>query len=179
MDKGFSIKYTILVMCFFLFACVSHQPEKKNNQNKVQSYSKEDMIETHKYLLKKDSERISNFIKRHDWDMEVTETGLWYMIYQHGEGKQAKKGMDATINYTISLMDGTICYTSDSLGAKTFEIGHNREVSGMDEAIMKMQIGDKAKFIMPPHLAHGLVGDRKKIPARATIIYDIELINLN
>ena len=42
-----------------------------------------------------------------------------------------------------------------------------------------MHEGDKARFIMPPHLAHGLLGDNHKIPARAIIIYEVELIKLD
>jgi FKBP-type peptidyl-prolyl cis-trans isomerase len=51
--------------------------------------------------------------------------------------------------------------------------------SGLEEGILLLQEGDKARFIMPPHLAHGLIGDRDKIPARATIIYDLELVSLS
>jgi hypothetical protein len=55
--------------------------------------------------------------------MTETETGFWYQIYEKGSGKQAQENMIATINYKIELLDGTLCYTSDSLGSKTFKIG--------------------------------------------------------
>jgi FKBP-type peptidyl-prolyl cis-trans isomerase FkpA len=41
-----------------------------------------------------------------------------------------------------------------------------------------MKQGQKAIFIMPPHLAHGLLGDKNKVPPRATLVYDVELLNL-
>jgi FKBP-type peptidyl-prolyl cis-trans isomerase len=41
-----------------------------------------------------------------------------------------------------------------------------------------LRVGDKARFILPSHLAHGVPGDGVKIPRRATIIYDLELINI-
>ena len=48
--------------------------------------------------------------------------------------------------------------------------------SGLHEAIQYLKVGDKAKVIIPSHLAHGIAGDFEKIPPRSTIIYDIHLI---
>jgi FKBP-type peptidyl-prolyl cis-trans isomerase len=67
----------------------------------------------------------------------------------------------------------------DNDDPKTFLIGQGGVESGLEEGILLLQEGDKARFIMPPHLAHGLIGDRDKIPARATIIYDLELVSLS
>jgi FKBP-type peptidyl-prolyl cis-trans isomerase len=50
--------------------------------------------------------------------------------------------------------------------------------SGLEEGILLLREGDKAKFILPPHLAHGLLGDDNKIPARSIIVYDLELLSL-
>ena len=87
--------------------------------------------------------------------------------------------MVATINYSISLLDGTECYNSDDSGPRQFKIGQGGVESGLEEGILFMHEGDKARFIMPPHLAHGLLGDNHKIPARAIIIYEVELIKLD
>jgi len=82
------------------------------------------------------------------------------------------------LNYRISLLDGTLCYSSDSLGVKEFAIGHGGVESGLEEGILLLKVGDKARFIMPPFKAHGLLGDMKKIPARSIIVYEIELLKL-
>ena len=110
--------------------------------------------------------------------MSTTETGLWYQIYEHGTGDSARNGLIASLKYTVSLLDGTLCYTSDSTGEKTFLIGQGGVESGLEEGILLMRCGDKARFIMPPHLAHGLPGDNDKIPPRSTIVYQVELLNL-
>ena len=67
---------------------------------------------------------------------------------------------------------------SNSRGTKSFKIGQGGVEKGLEIGILKMREGDKAKFIMPPNLAWGLIGDEKKIPARSIIIYDVELIKL-
>lgn len=140
--------------------------------------SKESLMRANKGLVTLDKERIEAFVKRHNWNMEMSETGLWYQIYEHGTGDIAQTGKVATLNFEVSLLDGTLCYTSDSIGPKTFLIGQGGVESGLEEAVLLMRIGDKARFIMPPHLAYGLIGDEDKIPARATIVYNVELLKL-
>jgi FKBP-type peptidyl-prolyl cis-trans isomerase len=57
-------------------------------------------------------------------------------------------------------------------------IGKDNIESGLHEALQLMRIGDKMRFILPSHLAHGLIGDQTKIPPRASVIYEIELLEL-
>ena len=74
------------------------------------------------------------------------------------------------------MLDGSLCYSSDSLGPSTFRV--DRAISGLEEGMLKLRVGDKARFIMPPYLAHGLIGDENRIPSRAIIIYDVELLDV-
>jgi FKBP-type peptidyl-prolyl cis-trans isomerase FkpA len=136
-------------------------------------------MEVNRLLVKKDSARIAEYIKNRNWDMIETKTGLWYKIYEKGTGKKSKEGLYATINYNVELLDGTQCYSSDSLGPKRFKIGRGSVESGLEEGILLLKEGDKARFILPPHLAHGLVGDDNRIPARSIIVYDVELLSLD
>ncbi|HKL37548.1 MAG TPA: FKBP-type peptidyl-prolyl cis-trans isomerase [Bacteroidales bacterium] len=129
-----------------------------------------------KFLTEKDQERIRSFVKRRDWNMQTTGSGLWYMIYQHGEGASVESGMFVKLNYEIRLLDGTLCYSSDSAGAKVVQVDHGDEPRGLHEGIKYFSEGDRARLIIPPHLAHGLVGDGERIPARAILFYDITVL---
>lgn len=149
-------------------------PEKVNNPEKY----KEPLVNINKTLVNKESEEIENYIARHNWNMLHTGSGLRYLIYKKGDGEQAKEGRIAVINYKINLLNGKLCYSSDELGAKEFLIGQGGVESGLEEGIKLLRVGDKAKFILPPHLAYGLTGDDNKIPARATLVYDVELVKL-
>jgi FKBP-type peptidyl-prolyl cis-trans isomerase len=104
---------------------------------------------------------------------------LFYQIYEHGSGEAASTGKFVTINYLVSLLDGTICYNSDDSGSKKFIIGRSNEESGLEQGVLMMRVGDKARFIMPPHLAHGLLGDENKIPPRSIIVYEVELVEIS
>ena len=109
--------------------------------------------------------------------MKETSSGLWYAITPGaGRYKNVQTGMLVTLKYRVSLLNGNICYNSDSLGVKQFIVGKGGVESGLEEGILLLKQGDKALFIMPPHLAHGLQGDGNKIPQRAIIVYDVDLL---
>ena len=130
-------------------------------------------------MTKEESRMIDRYIERHKWDMKKTGTGLRYMIYEEGTGMKAKTGMEATVNYEIKLMDGTLCYSSDEQGPRKFLIGRDHVESGIHEGITLMKVGDKAKFVLPSYLAHGLSGDNNKIPPRSSLIVDMHLLRLD
>ena len=110
--------------------------------------------------------------------MKETKTGLWYHIDIEGEGELAVKGDVVELSYTIALLDGTACYSSDSLGNKQFKVGQGGVEPGLEEGILLLNKGAKATFIMPPHRAHGLVGDDDKIPGRKSIVYKVEVVDI-
>jgi len=173
--------FKIVTFGFLVIFCIScnNEAEKKKKLTKEEMSKYNKSLETaNKYLTTLDAERIENYAKRRNWDMKVTKSGLWYQIYENGKGPKTKEDQIAILKYRISLLDGTLCYSSDSTGAKEFVIGHGGVESGLEEGILLLRIGDKARFILPPYQAHGLIGDMDKIPARSSIVYELELIGL-
>ena len=167
----------IVFICFILLQACKQQntsPPEVNSGN-----MDEPMIRVNQRLAKEEAFAIESYIRRKEWKMEKTGTGLHYMIIEHGKGRPAESGMRATVNFTLRLLDGTICYSSDFTGSETFRIDHDQVESGLHEGVKLLHQGDRAKFILPSHLAHGLVGDNNKIPPRSPVIYDIQLLELN
>jgi len=158
-----------------LMACKAKQPRIGNGADKA---FKENLVKANKGLVALDQEKIENFVKRHQWDMAVSQTGMWYQVIPSASGDSAVCGKIAHLKYQVSLLDGTICYSSDSTGNLVFKVGQGGVESGLEEAILMMKTGDKGRFILPPHLAHGLLGDENKIPPRTIIVYQAELLNL-
>lgn len=159
-----------LLMLSFVWAC----NEKPKQQIQLKS-SQETLIRVNKKLVEQEEEAIQQWLKRHQIKAENTGSGLYYCAVKKGYGMKAQKGHVALINYRISLLDGTLCYSADSLGYKEFLIGEDHVESGLHEGILRMRVGEKAIMILPPHLAHGLIGDSKKVPPMSTIIYEVEL----
>ena len=167
--------FIYVIITFLLLSCKGRkEDESKNHPNKQEA-----LVRINKYLVDNDADVIKSYVKRRNWEMVTSQTGLWYMIYLHGEGMKAMSGKIASINYKVWLLDGTLCYSSDSLGIKKFRIGKGGVEKGLEEGILLLRVGDKARFIMPPHLAQGLMGDGNKIPPRSTILYDVELVQIS
>ena len=135
------------------------------------------VIDYHHQVVRSENGEISEYISRHQWKMIRTPTGLRYMIVRKGAGKKIIKGDEVRLKFSISLLNGNNVYTSDSPGIKIIYPGVSEEETGLQEALLLMNRGDHAKLIVPSHLAYGLLGDLKKIPAGATLVYDIEALD--
>lgn len=171
-------KYLILIVFLFMLACRSNNPVPDNSDEKEKEKTifNEKLIKINRYLVKEDKERIESYIERHQWNMTMSSTGLFYEITQKGTGDSIKTNDIITLNYEIELLDGTKCYSSDSLGAKEFKVGQGGVEAGLEEGVLLLKVGSKARFIMPPYMAHNLLGDMNKIPPRSIIVYKIEII---
>ena len=168
----------LLFFIVFAFACAGNvqDPDEKDRSGELSA--EESFVKINRYLIKRNEDFISSYIKTMGWEMQRTETGLWYSILQQGKGNKTALENIITLNYTISLPDGTICDTSEGKPPKSFRIGHGGVEAGLEEGVLLLNEGDKARFIMPPHLAHGNFGDRNKIPPGAILIYEVEVINI-
>jgi FKBP-type peptidyl-prolyl cis-trans isomerase FkpA len=175
---NFFVFNLLIVSSLAFFSCNGESERKKERTKEEVEKYKESLQLANKYLTTIDAERIANYAKRRKWKMNETKSGIWYEIYEKGEGEKAKEGQIAVLNFKISLLDGTVCYTSDSIGSKEFAIGHGGVESGLEEGILLLHQGDKARIIMPPFRAHGLLGDMEKIPPRSIIVYELELLKL-
>ncbi|MCX6231374.1 MAG: FKBP-type peptidyl-prolyl cis-trans isomerase [Bacteroidetes bacterium] len=171
----------LLILISALLVFVSCQQQVKTAQKKQisQDSINQRMITANIKMLKSEKEQINDYIIRYNWNMLSTGSGLYYMIYKHGSGKQAKLKTKVKISYKSNLLNGVSLYSSSVDGPKTFITGKAEVENGLEEGILLLKVGDKAKFIIPSHLAFGLMGDQKKIPRKATLVYDVELLEVN
>ena len=140
--------------------------------------SEKSLEKVNRYLLNAEKKEIDDYVRRHRWKMQTTGSGLRYNIYESGTGNPAVKGSTVTLNYRTYLITGNLIYTSEKKGPIVFKVGHGGVETGLEEAVLLLHKGDKAHLIIPSHLAFGLNGDGDKIPKRASVIYDVELIDV-
>ncbi len=110
---------------------------------------------------------------------EATESGLRYQIIQKGEGAKAEKGKTVGVHYKGMFADGGEFDNSYKRGNPIeFPLGMGNVIAGWDEGIGLLQVGDKARFVIPPHLAYGAQGAGGVIPPNATLVFDVELMDV-
>ncbi|MFG6687661.1 peptidylprolyl isomerase [Mariniflexile sp. HNIBRBA6329] len=108
-----------------------------------------------------------------------TESGLRYQIIQEGKGAKAEKGKNVSVHYKGQLSDGTVFDSSYKRNQPIdFPVGVGQVISGWDEGIQLLKVGDKARFVIPSHLGYGSRGAGGVIPPDATLIFDVELMNV-
>ena len=144
------------------------------------NWTKDESIEMNSTFAQEEDQEIDDFLThRPDWKMTETGTGLRYFVYEKSENTDtAQVGELVTVDFEISLLDGTICYSSKEKGPESFIVEKADIEMGLHEGMQYLCTGDKAKFILPSHMAHGLIGDTEKIPPLSPVIYDIHLLEI-
>ena len=96
-----------------------------------------------------------------------------------GSGLEAKEGSEVTVNYTGKLENGTKFDSSyDSGQPYSFTLGAGQVIEGWERGILGMKVGGERKLTIPPQMAYGASGIPNVIPPNATLIFEIELLEV-
>jgi FKBP-type peptidyl-prolyl cis-trans isomerase FkpA len=109
----------------------------------------------------------------------TTESGLKYVDVLVGTGREAVSGNLVTVHYTGWLTNGTKFDSSvDRRDPFSFPVGSGKVIKGWDEGVAGMKIGGKRKLTIPPQLGYGARGAGGVIPPNATLVFDVELLEV-
>ncbi|MDQ1331993.1 MAG: hypothetical protein QG576_27 [Bacteroidota bacterium] len=165
----------ISLLSLVISSCNSDQGKISKNSGP----GKKEMSDLNRYFVQKDRERIESYIARKELKMTESTVGIWYAISSEGTGNYFTDNDKVTMEYEVSLLDGSSCYSSEDMGPKEVIVGKSSIEAGLNLGLRMLKPGGKAIFIIPPFLAFGLTGDGKKIPARAVIVYNILNVQKN
>lgn len=111
--------------------------------------------------------------------MVTSASGLQYVDLVVGSGREAHAGETAVVHYTGTLTDGTKFDSSKDRNAPfSFRLGAGQVIKGWDEGVEGMKIGGIRKLVIPPQLGYGSRGAGSAIPPNATLIFEVELLDL-
>ena len=109
----------------------------------------------------------------------ITESGLVIEDILEGDGGAPKAGDTVEVHYTGSFENGRVFDSSISRNESfKFRIGMGQVIRGWDEGVMSMKVGGKRKLTIPPALAYGSRGAGGVIPPNATLIFEVELLDI-
>lgn len=115
---------------------------------------------------------------------QVTASGLRYTEVKPGNGETARRGQTAVVHYTGWLMEGgqkgrKFDSSRDRGQPFAFPLGAGRVIKGWDEGVAGMKTGGQRTLVIPPQLGYGAAGaGGGVIPPNATLIFDVELLEL-
>jgi FKBP-type peptidyl-prolyl cis-trans isomerase len=155
--KMFAKLLMVVIACTSMSACA----KKTNNEEAAVNLSPEEKLIAQKW---------PNAVK--------TSTGLMYVVIKEGTGSKPTRGTLVTAHYTGTLLDGKKFDSSVDRGQPfKFKVGTGQVIQGWDEAFLDMKKGEKRMLILPYNLAYGEAGHPPVIPPRATLIFDVEMID--
>ena len=170
-------KICFLLSAFcFLLSCNNQAPTGVIHSISEKTEEPDPFILGNQRILELENENIELFLKRYNWEMKQTNTGLRYKITRQGTGKKLQVGEPVTLEYRLYLLTGDKLYNSKDDGVKQFVVEKSEEIAGLHEAVQLMNRGSEARLVIPAHLAYGATGDGNKIKPFQTIMMKIKVI---
>lgn len=155
--------------------------ESANNFDEVSVWiNEEPKLEKRRIEIEKAKrEELTKQLEKLSKGYTTTTSGLKYKILVSTKNKKAVNGNNVKVHYTGKLMDGNIFDSSLRRNLPfEFKIGEGRVIRGWEEALQILRVGEKASFIIPSNLAYGPRGAGGVIPPNATLIFEIELLEI-
>ena len=111
--------------------------------------------------------------------MTRAPAGLWYTDVAAGQGVEAEPGRTVRVHYTGWLPNGKKFDSSRDRGEPfAFTLGAGQVIPGWDEGVKGMKVGGRRKLVLPPQLAYGDAGAPPDIPPAATLVFDVEVLDI-
>jgi len=189
MHEGDSALFKISAENFLLFSeKYGHLPEGVKSLDpiiiKVRLLNIMDDAEIDRYMSSRyhkssnqESEILENYLKNINVTEQPTPSGLYYVEKEHGNGKTIVVGDIVTLNYTLTLVDGSLVETTLGGEPMVYKVGDGNFIKGWNEAILMMRKGASATVIIPSELGYGAEGKGNILPY-STLIFDIEILNV-
>jgi FKBP-type peptidyl-prolyl cis-trans isomerase FkpA len=168
-------KWSFILVLVLLGSCKT--PVQEKQEKAIDPYTKP-LLQANKYMQERNREQIHAFIARTGWEMQETESGLWYMILEPGDGASILQDNMVVYSYKTRLLSGKFCYGADTTNPKKIVIGNGGVEAGIEEGLKLLKENGKARLIVPPYLAHGNFGDQKEIPAAAILLVELDVIRV-
>lgn len=163
------------LLLLVLFSCNTDDKKKGLHEPIPERKVKEQFVHANRELAEREAEAMDQYARRRKMPFVTTPSGIRYFVYKPSQsGDSIREGMLVSMDYTLSLLDGTVCYSSDEDGRKSLIVGQEEAESGLHRGLQYLKRGDKAVIIIPSALAHGLLGDLKKIPPHMPIVYHVK-----
>ncbi len=165
-----------------LFTKTFRQPKRPgfiDTNSVVHFYIHMISIESPDDLMKKEEDALKKYIEEKKITIAPQPSGLYYIETLAGKGMKIDTGVWVKANFKVSLIDGKQIFSTDERGEpREFEYGKRTDTEGFEEGVSKMLKGGKATLIVPSKLAFGDAGRGTLVPPYATVVYDVEILEI-
>ncbi len=136
-------------------------------------------VDSPEELAAKEIEQLQKYLSENNINVEPLPSGLVYIENAQGQGARVDTGMMVQCHFTVSTINGGQIFSSYERGEPIkFQYGRGFDTPGFDEGIGKMKKGTKATLIVPSSIGFGAGGRGPTIPPYSTLIYNVEVVDL-
>lgn len=165
-----------IFFAMLLFSSCHGDPPIVNQPSVSDNGIKEHMINANKTIAQSEETTIDEYIARHRWTMEKLLDGVRIWVYEEGNGNKVKYEDSVYVRYNIEAINGKTFYSDITEG---FVAGRRHIMIGLDQAVLQMNYGSRAKIILPSAMAYGIAGDNDRIPKSAILVIDLQISEKN
>lgn len=162
----------ILTFALLLTACHNDPPMVVRPSTKSPDL-KEHLINANKTIAQSEETVIDEYIARRGWQMVRLPEGSRLWEYHKGDGKKIDFEDSVHLQYNIEAINGKLIYSDIE---DNYVAGRRQQMIGLDQAVMQLHRGSRAKVILPSNLAYGIGGDGDRITQSAILVLDVKVM---
>lgn len=166
------LKLALCIACFLIISCnnvpVVDTAEQKGND------LTENLINANRYIAQTEEAQIDSYAERRGWTMATLPSGTRVMVTEEGKGKEVQPDETVVISYRVESLGGQTIY---DYVTDTVVAGRLQPTRGLDDALLTLRHGSRARVILPSEQAYGLVGDGDRIGQRVVLVYELRVDN--
>jgi FKBP-type peptidyl-prolyl cis-trans isomerase len=152
----------------------------KEQFEQQQQQSEREMKQMEEQRRMQEKTQIQDYLKENDLEGLQTGSGLYYIEQVKGTGPKPEPGQTVKVHYTGTLLNGQKFDSSVDRGEPfEFTLGAGQVIQGWDEGIALMNVGSKAILVVPFDLGYGSRAMGQQIPAFSTLVFEVELLEVN
>ena len=164
-----SIHIIPILVAFLLAGCHNDPPVIVTTSDPNKNL-KENMINANRTIAQSEQTSINEYVQRRNWPMKQLSNGSRIWEYETGKGPKVDYEDSVHVVYDIESINGKTIYTDVE---EHYVAGRRQTLLGLDEAVMQLHRGSKAKIILPSNLAYGIGGDGDRITRSAILVMDV------
>ena len=173
----------IIYFLFLLVLVSCNRPYQEQIVYKSNNEATDFFIDANKNIIQNEESKIDSLVKRLTVPFLSHPTGIRLFIDKDSSLIEninyPKKGDVVIVEYSCVVFDSIETLVDDDLiDTLSFKIGHSKQMKGLNYAIKLLQIGDKAKIIIPSYLGFGMSGYGKTVPPYSTLLLNVKLLNI-
>lgn len=136
------------------------------------------MIADHPEESAQAAQALQEYLQKNKVVAEPTESGLYYVMTQEGNGEKPEIGQMVHVHYKGTLLDGTMFDSSYDRQPYPFPLGLGQVIPGWNEGIALMSKGEKGMLYIPYYLAYGDRGSGELIKPYSNLVFEVELVDI-